>query len=379
MLGKIIGHPLFLYLVFIFLLFAYCNNVAFAQPTEPICSVNLGAYCTAQGHPTAGKQCQVKQFLASCNYTDPVTSVRYSGQYGTCWDSCTCPEGQILNTIIDGNGRPVTSCIDDPNGEQPECEQGEAIHPTSGTCAPTYDDPFECAGGAAVGTAIQNSTGGYSCEVGDNYPCPAGTTPGTAFDGNGNSINTCTSDGGNSSSDSNSSGQNSSTDNGDSSDGGDDGSGGGSSSGNETGNSSSASSNDSGGNGSSSSGEGGSASSASGECDPTAKNYLECLNSKEINLPTEKGTFDGTGTDAEDRIGELEGELTDLVNQIKGEIQDVTGASVGGSGTLTDKCYQILKVEVCFGWARWSSLLSVIGTAIIAAAGVASFIIIMRQ
>ncbi len=292
----------------------------------------------------------------------------------TCQSNCSCPSGYIMNTTING-GNYHSECVEDTGGEQPECAAGQAIHPTSGTCAPSYDDPFECAGGVAGGTAIQNSTGGYSCEVGDNYPCPSGTTPGTAFDGNGNSINTCTADSGNSSSHTNSSSQNSSTGSGD------DGSGGGSSSGNETGNSSSASSNGSGGNGSSSSGHVGSASSAgAGQCDPTAKNYLECLNSKELDIPSEKGSYDGIGgTSTEDRIGELEGELQGVVDQIKSEINDTVGVSLSGGGTLTDQCYQIMKVQVCFGWARWSQHLSLISSAILAMAYIASFIIIMRQ
>ena len=277
----------------------------------------------------------------------------------TCQSNCSCPSGYIMNTTING-GNYHSECIEDTGGEQPD----------------PVDIPQEC---GITGFPIWNGSG-YDCVEDFDTPCPEGTTNGMytlpGYDPRPYCADATPPNSSSAGSASSNSGQNSSSNN---SDGNGDGSG--SSSGNND-NSYSASSTCNGVNssGSASSGKGGSASSAgAGECDPTSKNYLECLNSKEINLPTEKGTFDGTGTDAEDRIGELEGELTDLVNQIKGEIQDVTGASVGGSGTLTDKCYQILKVEVCFGWARWSSLLSVIGTAIIAAAGVASFIIIMRQ
>lgn len=259
-----------------------------------------------------------------------------------------------------------------------ECLPPNQIY--NGECITPVETPQEC--GFTAQPVWMGS--GYYCDPTFPGSCPDGTIPGhfslpgyepRPYCADANPPASSASSASASSIDS-SAGQNSSGNN---SDGNGDGSG--SSSGN-TGNSSSASSTGGGGNssGSASSGQGGNASSAgAGQCDPTAKNYLECLNSKEINLPNETGSFDGTGQDAKDRIGELEGELGDLIDQIKGEIQDVTGAHLSGSGTLTDVCYTIFKKQVCFGWSRWSSYLSIIGTAIIAAAGVASFIIIMRQ
>lgn len=257
----------------------------------------------------------------------------------------------------------------------PVCTSPDVLF--NGECLTPVDSPQDC----PIITKPIWSGNGYVCD--SNFSdCPDGTIPGDysapGFDPRPYCADanppTSSSSSGNQSSDGQQSSGASSDDNGDGS---------GSSSGN-TGESSASSSSTGSGSGSSgsasSSGQGGNASSAgAGECDPTAKNYLECLNSKQINIPNEKGSFDGTGESAEDRIGELEGELGDLIEQIKGEIQDVTGAHLSGSGTLNDLCYTIFKKQVCFGWSRWSSYLSIIGTAILAAASVASFIIIMRQ
>lgn len=354
-----------------------CSPIIHTVPPDSTLAVNDSAvyYSSTSG---SAYLAVIKGFCANV----------YQGETFVSGGLITNTSGGISLNSIRCNYEPTAECLP-PN----QIFNGECITPV--------DEPQDC---GITGFPIWIGSG-YVCEPNFETPCPEGTTNGMytmpgydprpycadASTPNSSSAGSASSSGQNSSS-------NNSEDNGDDS---------GSSSGNNNNSSSSLAGcpipanstcpnkyevngqwyctsggefcSGGGGNSSASSGQGGASSAGAGECDPTAKNYLECLDSKEINLPTEKGTFDGTGTDAEDRIGELEGELTDLVNQIKGEIQDVTGASVGGSGTLTDKCYQILKVEVCFGWARWSSLLSVIGTAIIAAAGVASFIIIMRQ
>lgn len=273
----------------------------------------------------------------------------------------------------------------------------------NGECVTPVPEPQQCGSDSIDVTAVQLTSGEYVCMPGANYPCGEGMIPGTVI-GSAGTINICDQPNGDSSS---SSGNDSSSNN---SDGGDDGEGSGSSSGNENNNSSSApagcpipanstcpnkyevngqwyctSGGDfcSGGGGSSASSStgGGSGSSVgAGQCDPTAKNYLECLNTKELEIPSEKGSYDGTGgTSTEDRIGELEGELQGVVDQIKSEINDTIGVSLSGGGTLTDQCYQIMKVQVCFGWARWSQHLALIANAILAMAYIASFIIIMRQ
>ena len=230
--------------IFVSVLCALCSGV-FADPTEPICSVNLGTYCTAQGHPNSGKQCQVKQFLSLCNYTDPVTSVRYSGNYGHCLDSCTCPEGQILNTVIDANGRPVTSCIDDVGGEQPICVPPD-VDLGNGECGlPQCPDGYITQGhinGQPICQLDCTPYGGGSpgffngvegCYGGEGPSCPQGT-----YWGQVNGVSGCWGDGSSGGSNSSSGGANSSSGGGSGSssgggDGGGDNGGGGSGSGYE--------------------------------------------------------------------------------------------------------------------------------------------------
>lgn len=284
------------------------------------------------------------------------------------------------------------------------CPEGQSWRNDGATasCQPdNVETPQDC---GITGFPVWNGSG-YTCEADFNTPCPEGTVNGNytmpgydprPYCADGSTPNSS------SAGSASSSGQNSSANN---SDGSDDGEGSGSSSGNN--NSSSAPAGcpvpanstcpnkyevngqwyctsggahcPGGGNSSStSSGSGGSASSAgAGECDPTAKDYLQCLDSKELVLPEETGAFDETV--AQDKIAEAEAELRDVIEQIQSEIHDTFGTSLNGSGGLSDYCYNIMSVQVCFGWSRFSQYLTVIGQAILAAAYVAAFIIVMRQ
>lgn len=306
----------------IFILLCLFSIPSFAQLPLPSCNDVVAGGCVVPSNLGA-VTCAADRY----RIVGGVTCASPSVIGVACSKDCSCPSGYSLNTVVEG-GVSSTTCSENTGGD---CPSGEAIDPTSGTCAPSFDDPFSCSGGAAGGTAVQNSTGGYSCQVGDNYPCPAGTTPGTAFDGNGNSINTCMADNGNSSSDSNSSSQNSSSGTGSSSgSGGDDGgSGGDSSDGGNNGNSSSSSSTGSGGNSSgtaSSSGTGGSASSAgAGDCDPTADDYALCIGfTEEVGDNEAQQIVDGVTGDAQELLDGIYGDIEDDIEAagIDGEFVD---------------------------------------------------------
>lgn len=68
------------------------------------------------------------------------------------------------------------------------------------------------------------------------------------------------------------------------------------------------------------------------------------------------------------------------MNEIRGEAQNLFNFNVNaGVGSLTDTCLQILGVEVCFGWAKFSQHLSLLGQVIFFVCAFVAFAIVVRR
>lgn len=359
-----------IFLAFIFIVLSFTAHFVFAQDNPaPSCNGSVVAQrCTAAPN-YVGFSCPVGSHPvpdAGCTYGGS------SGRWVYCRNQCSCPEGFQYHSGIDVNGDAVSTCVPVDTGGEPggdDCEYGAD---SNGVCY-SEDCPF---GDGTPEACSNNSSSSSSVPpvcVPPYYNDPVTGQCVTDDEEEDSSSSSSVSSEGSASSSGDGSSSGNASSSGDS----------GSSAGNDSGDGDG--DGDSGGGGSSSGGGaggggGGSGSSAgAGECDPTAKNYLECLGTKELEIPTEGGSYDGVGTDSDSRIEELEGELNDLINQVTSEINDSIGVTLSGSGGLSDYTYSIKGVSVAFGWTRFASYLSLLGYAIIAAAYVAAFIIIMRH
>lgn len=121
----------------------------------------------------------------------------------------------------------------------------------------------------------------------------------------------------------------------------------------------------------------GSNGSQSGECDITSKDYLRCLNIKELQVPTTTGEFDGTA--AAEALQEANEELQNKIDTIKSEINTALNVDIQGSGTIEDHCIVIMGKNVCFGFAKFTNQLTVISYAIMFLAYVLALFVILRK
>lgn len=140
---------------------------------------------------------------------------------------------------------------------------------------------------------------------------------------------------------------------------------------------------DGGGSNSSSNGGGNGGGSGAGECDPTARNYFDCIAG-----PTQ--AYVGLGQiyqsggfklqETEQLLQQKKTELQTVMNEIRGEAQNLFNFNVNaGVGSLTDTCLQIFGVEVCFGWAKFSQYLSLLGQVIFFVCAFVAFAIVVRR
>lgn len=230
-----------------FLLFCFVSN-AFAE-SAPMCELTVFRGCLESD--------QVAPWKSNCQYYDgysamPSDVACSSGTSLACSkiDSCSCPEGQKINTVIN-NGVMSTSCIpDEPSGDEEcpagqfkdgrgkcntKCEAPNVYNVMVDACQPpancTYpqlynalanacsDNPDNCAEGAHknVITGECQSYGdtscptGFSCADASCLSCVASGDSASSSGGGGSSSGTGSSAGAASSAANGSSGSNTST------------------------------------------------------------------------------------------------------------------------------------------------------------------------
>jgi hypothetical protein len=399
-------------LLIIFLCFFSAVTVAQTLPA-PICagqgnetfeySTNLGIH---QNQCVNGSTATNKRFFVSLGPGPEISGL--STTRFRCDSQCTCPAGSTWYQGINTQGIATSGCSPNDGGSgSNQCETGQVHY--EGLCRDAVASPGDC--GSTYSTAI-NVGGSYVCS---NNGCASGQSQsifsnaqgswnvcGGEGDGSGsgssgaNTSGANTSNGGSNTSGSNtSSGSGTGTGDGD---GGSPGTGGGSGGGDGSGTNTSGGANSSvaGGGGtlptqsaSSTSSAFGAASSGTGagNCDPTSHDYLSCISRENpgngdgtgdaFEPSGDKGVFDGEA--AEKRRAELEGEIADQMETIKQEISDHMGGGVSGTGTLTDNCVTVKNEQVCFGMAKFSQYLGVIGQAIFLIACVYSFAIVVGR
>jgi len=113
------------------------------------------------------------------------------------------------------------------------------------------------------------------------------------------------------------------------------------------------------------------------ECDITDKDYLRCLNIKQLQIPSDTGEFNGTA--AATALQEANEELQQKVDSIKSEMNTVLNVDIQGSGTIEDSCVSIMGKNVCFGFAKFTNELTVISYAIMFLAYLLALFVILRR
>ena len=210
--------------IIFFFFFTFFSIFSYSQ-TQPTCGGTSGGFCSA----TVGYSCPQNSWpeqISTCSFEGT------TGQYFLCRTGCTCPdgsiltasgcqqcpEGQIPNTIIDGSGNHVQSCIDDEPGEGPICVPPD-VDLGNGQCGlPQCPEGYitqghingqpicqlDCTpyGGGSPG--FFNGTEG--CYGGEGPSCPQGT-----YWGQVNGVSGCWGDGSSGGSNSSSGGANSSS------------------------------------------------------------------------------------------------------------------------------------------------------------------------
>lgn len=122
---------------------------------------------------------------------------------------------------------------------------------------------------------------------------------------------------------------------------------------------------------------GGGSGAGSGECDPTSSSYLSCIADGDEFVEGQKGSFDAELAKQEQQ--QLEQQIKQKVTDIKSQIAEQMGGSISGSGSITDYCKIINGIDVCFGFAKFSAYLPLIGQAIFLVACVFSFYVILGR
>jgi hypothetical protein len=120
------------YLFFIFVVIF--SSQAFSQG-HPSCPTIIFKGCYYSNHVASNYSgCLAQQGTLSqggnCSHIAP------DAVYLQCGKSCSCPEGQKLNTVRNANGQYITSCIPDEPDVPPEdeCPEGDKVYdPVSGT------------------------------------------------------------------------------------------------------------------------------------------------------------------------------------------------------------------------------------------------------
>lgn len=310
--------------------------------------------------------------------------------------NCSCPAGTQLVTQSDGSSICQSTSSSSSSSAPSECPTGEVKNIVSGLCEPltqcTYPQLYNSLDNSCrtneANCAINTVPIPFSdaCNVLGNPECPTGwilsdvTGSHCLPDPDAPPTSSAPNHGGSSSSDnsssapsepSTSSGSTSSSGSSSGNDsGGGDGSGNGSGDGNGSGNQSSS--------GSGSGGGGG-----AGQCDPTAKNYFDCIAGPTQayaglgDIPQLKGfSFDET----EQLLQDKKAELQSVMEDIRAEAQSLFDFNLNsGGGALTDTCLQIFNVEVCFGWSKFSEGLQLLANVIFFICAFIAFAIVIRR
>src|SRR5690606_18325931 len=194
---KIIRHPLFLYVLFIYLIFAFVSNVASAQTVYPTCTggsnTGSGGGCFSQNDLDSYQaQCQAPNVFSF--YTEEGTCRPSSLMRGSfichVGAQCTCPSGyQFSGNSCVAENPPicVPPEVDLGNGEcgLPQCGEG---YITQGHINGQPICQLDCTpyGGGAPGWF----NGVEGCYGGDGPSCPEGT-----YWGQVNGVSGCWGDG----------------------------------------------------------------------------------------------------------------------------------------------------------------------------------------
>lgn len=428
----------YLYLLFFLLLGIHSHFVFADDPPSPFCAQTLFSTCLHADHvPVESAACYS---IPDAHFEKQdvcwVSSGESFDRY-LCGSTCSCPEGFVFYSYFDPAGNPMSGCAlesdgggtggeecsngtnpetglcnnDDlcpsgypkVNGQCPVClegqnEDGTCATPSSEPSASSSPDSGSAASGGSAGSAASTPSGGDDDGGDGSGPGGGGDGGNGGENGGGGSAGSASSaSGGGASSGTNNSwnpysgygnwipiSENSPCPNkyqdlsgqwwcaGGST-------GGGSSSGN-TGSSGSV---------------GSAGSSAAGECDPTSRDYLQCISTGNSSAQSqssqsssaasassgaasslgEKGEFDGE--ESEKKLEEIQEDLEKKIDDIKDEIQAEFSSAISGTGTIQDFCKNIRGSEVCFGMQKFESWLDPISQAIFLVACVLSFAIVL--
>ena len=380
----------------------------FAQNPEPSCETGYVMGCAASGDDISpfSSSCQSSPnnyfFLKSDTACGDFNGQATQGMF--CAQNCSCPEGFIFNTVTQG-GVTSSSCIPEPDTETPPspCPEGQVKNLDSGACEAKsqceypqlydsfsnscYANPNNCAEGAKPNPLEPGTCTAYgetSCPSGwvpvneglNCAPDPSASSSGNASSGapassSGNASSTPASNPSNPSSTPSTGGDG----DGDGSSGSGSGGGGDGSTGG-TGGSGSASSSNSSGAGS------GNGSGGSGECDPTAKNYLDCI--------SEESGDEGDGLDdinqkdyslnIGERLQQARDNYTDRLNDIKDDLTQELSVSLGaGSGSLPSDRIELYGQTVEMGIYARKDFFDAIRWIFLAVASVVSLYIVLSK
>lgn len=133
----------------------------------------------------------------------------------------------------------------------------------------------------------------------------------------------------------------------------------------------------SGSNSSSGASSGSGSSKGAGECDPESHGYLQCQQITGIKIPTEKGHFDDQKLQQE--VQSAQDELKAKIDTVKQELNSTIALHLNSGGSFEDNCTTIRGAEVCFGFARFASHITMIPAAIIVLAYVLALFIVLRR
>lgn len=276
-----------------------------------------------------------------------------------------CQNGEVKN-IVSGQCEPLTQCTYPQlyNSLDNSCRTNEANCAINTVPIP-FSDACNVLGNPECPTGwILSDVTGSHCLPDPDAP-PTSSAPNHGGSSSSNDSSSAPSEPPTSSGSTSSSGSSSGNDSG-----GGDGSGNGSGDGNGSGNQSSS--------GSGSGGGGG-----AGQCDPTAKNYFDCIAGPTQayaglgDIPQLKGfSFDET----EQLLQDKKAELQTVMEDIRGEAQSLFDFNLNsGGGALTDTCLQIFNVEVCFGWSKFSEGLQLLANVIFFICAFIAFAIVIRR
>lgn len=154
----------YLYFLF-FLFFGLHSYMVFAQEggSTPSCTQAITNFNACGFWPGQGTGMLAAGFQSCANaggyaVVDSQCAPDSPGKGGSgyvCYKECTCPEGQVLNTVIDNNGHSPTTCIDEPTGgcpsgdcppEDPPCPSGfPRVDGQCPICVNGYNENGTCA------------------------------------------------------------------------------------------------------------------------------------------------------------------------------------------------------------------------------------------